>query len=104
MTAASKRKVAGGRLAVIGIPYLWLLAFFLLPFLILLKISVSEMDGVQIKDVLSFADGTVRFNPRFDTYAFIAKDDLYLSTYLASLAYAAVTAVLCLVIGYPFAY
>ena len=41
--------IARGRTAVIGLPYLWLLAFFMLPFLIVLKISVSEVDGVVFK-------------------------------------------------------
>ena len=36
---------ARGRNAVIGIPYVWLLVFFMLPFLIVLKISISEVDG-----------------------------------------------------------
>ena len=93
-----------GRRAVIAIPYLWLLAFFLLPFLILLKISVSEMDGARIGDVFRLVDGSWRLMPRLDTYRFIAHDDLYLGTYLASLGYAAVTAAFCLLLGYPFAY
>ncbi len=96
--------LARGRSLVIGIPAVWLVVFFLLPFLILLKISVSQMEGTQISDVIELVDGHVRFNPRLDTYAFILRDDLYLGTYLASLGYAAVTAALCLAIGYPFAY
>ena len=48
-----------GRTAVIGVPYLWLLAFFLFPFLIVMKISVSEMEAVTFKDVLSFKDGVI---------------------------------------------
>lgn len=94
----------GGRRIVIALPYVWLLVFFLLPFLILLKISVSQMDGAQISDVLSHASGHWQFTPRLDTYRLIAGDELYLGTYLASLEYAAVTAVSCLLIGYPFAY
>ena len=42
-----------GRSAVIGIPYFWLLLFFMFPFLIVLKISVSEMENVTFKDVLT---------------------------------------------------
>jgi ABC-type spermidine/putrescine transport system permease subunit I len=46
-----------GRSAVIGVPYLWLLVFFLLPFLVVLKISVSEMDVATFKDLLAWKDG-----------------------------------------------
>ncbi|WP_298825012.1 ABC transporter permease [uncultured Piscinibacter sp.] len=93
-----------GRTAVIGMPYLWLLVFFLLPFLIVLKISVSEMEGVVFKDVLSFTDGVLALSVKLSNYVFITQDDLYFKTYLSSIKYAAVTTVLCLAIGYPFAY
>jgi putrescine transport system permease protein len=93
-----------GRAAVIGIPYVWLLLFFLFPFLIVFKISVSEMDTVHLKDLFSYLDGTLAISLRFGNYLFIAHEDLYVSTYLASLKYAAATTVLCLVIGYPFSY
>ncbi|URI06828.1 ABC transporter permease subunit [Aquincola tertiaricarbonis] len=93
-----------GRSAVIGIPTLWLLVFFLLPFLIVLKISVSEMENVTFKDLVTYADGVLQFSLRLGSYVFIAQDDLYFLTYLRSLKYAAVTTLLCLGIGYPFAY
>jgi putrescine transport system permease protein len=93
-----------GRSAVIGLPYLWLVAFFLLPFLVVLKISVSEMEAVHFKDLLTFRDGTLQFTLQLRNYLFIAEDDLYFKTYLASLKYAGWATLLCLVIGYPFAY
>ncbi|MBK6853915.1 MAG: ABC transporter permease subunit [Burkholderiales bacterium] len=93
-----------GRTAVIGAPFLWLLVFFLLPFLIVLKISVSEVDGVVFKDVVSFKDGVLLLAIKLSNYAFITEDDLYFKTYLSSIKYAGVTTVLCLAIGYPFAY
>jgi putrescine transport system permease protein len=93
-----------GRNAVIGIPYLWLLAFFMLPFLIVLKISVSEVEGVRFKDVLTFTDGVMQLTLKLSNYVFITEDDLYLKTYLSSVKYAAVTTAFCLAIGYPFAY
>ena len=89
---------------VIGVPYLWLLLFFLLPFLIVLKISVSEMDIASVKDVITVQDGEIALNARFGNYVTLVTDDLYFSTYLSSLKYAAVTTALCVVIGYPFAY
>ena len=102
--SSSSKGSGHGRLAVIGIPYFWLLVFFLLPFLIVMKISVSEMDEVTFRDILSFDQGRPVLALRFDNYLTLLRDDLYLLTYLASLKYAAVTTLLCLAIGYPFAY
>ncbi len=93
-----------GRTAVIGLPYVWLLAFFMLPFLIVLKISVSESEGVSFKDVLTVKDGLLQLTVKFANYVFLTQDDLYFKTYISSIKYAAVTTLLCLGIGYPFAY
>jgi len=93
-----------GKLAVIGVPYFWLLVFFLLPFLIIVKISVSEMGAVSVNDLVTFKDGVLSMSPRLGNYATVVRDELYFDTYLSSLKYAAVTTALCLVIGYPFAY
>ena len=93
-----------GRTAVIGAPYVWLLVFFLLPFLILVKYSVSEMEQVQPKDLIVFKEGLLQLTIKLSNYVFITEDNLYVKTYLASLKYAAATTVLCLMIGYPFAY
>ena len=93
-----------GRTAVIGAPYLWLIAFFVMPFLIVVKISVSESEGVNFKDVLTVKEGLLQFTIKFSNYVFLTQDDLYFKTYLSSIKYAAVTTALCLSIGYPFAY
>ena len=98
------RSKATGRSAVIGLPYLWLLVFFLLPFLIVLKISFSEMELVRFKDMLTFKDNALQLTVRLGNYFFLTQDDLYFKAYLSSLKYAAVTTVLCLAIGYPFSY
>ena len=99
-----KAQARRGRFAVIAVPYAWLLVFFLLPFLVVAKISVSEMETTTIKDIVAWKDGALAFSIRFGNYALLAQDSLYLSTYVASLKYAAVTTLLCLAIGYPFAY
>ena len=78
---------------IIGIPFVWLLLFFMLPFLIVLKISVSDMD--MAGQLSGF---------KLSNYAFLAQDALYVKTYLASLKYAAITTGVCLLLGYPFAY
>ena len=93
-----------GRNLVIAFPLSFLLIFFLLPFLVVLKISVSEMDNVVFKDIISWADGLLQLRLKFSNYLFIAEDDLYFKTYLSSLKFASVTTVLCLLIAYPFAY
>lgn len=98
------KRLATGRTAVIGLPYAWLLAFFLLPFLILAKISVSEMETVNFKDLITYQDGLLQLQLKLGNYVFITEDALYYKTYLASVQYAAATTVLCLTIGYPFAY
>jgi putrescine transport system permease protein len=95
---------AGGRLAVIALPFAFLIAFFLVPFLIVGKISLSEMEGTVFKDIVSWNGGAITVNINLHSYAFLAEDALYIKTYLASLKYALVTTVLSLSIGYPFAY
>jgi len=93
-----------GRRVVIAVPYLFLLVFFLFPFLIVGKISVSEMETVTFKDLFSFADGVIALKIKISNYVFITEDKLYFQTYWSSVKYAAATTVLCLGIGYPFAY
>jgi putrescine transport system permease protein len=93
-----------GRMSVIGIPSAFLLAFFLLPFLVVFKISLSEMDNVAFKDLWVWADGVLQLKIKLGNYIYIALDDLYFETYLSSLKFAAITAAICLLIAYPFAY
>ncbi len=93
-----------GRALVIGVPFAFLLLVFLLPFLNIAKISVSSMGLVAVQDVLSFVDGVPQLAVKFSNYVFLASDSLYVATYLSSLKYAAITTVLCLLLGYPFAY
>lgn len=94
-----------GRKAVIGIPYLWLLICSLVPFFIILKISVVEMEiSNPFGTLLTYVDGIVSLKIKTSNYEFIAQDKLYLLTYLSSIKYAAITTVFCLMIGYPFAY
>jgi putrescine transport system permease protein len=98
------RRWFSGRTAVIAGPMVFLLLFFLLPFVIVGKISVSEMEAVTFKDLLTFSDGVAQLSLKFGNYLFIAEDPLYFNTYVSSVKYAATTTVLCLLIGYPFAY
>ena len=93
-----------GRWLVIGGPYTWLLLMLMIPFLYLLNVSVSEM--VQGGGYLPiYRDGGWHFK---NNYAPILTDLIqggpYRSAYLSSVFYAGLTAILCLLIGYPFAY
>ena len=92
-----------GRGAVAGIPYLWLLLFFLLPFGIVLKISVAEPIIAQPPFTPLFGpDGSLQAT--LDNYRFLLEDSLYLIAYLNSLKLAGISTLLCLLIGYPMAY
>jgi putrescine transport system permease protein len=102
--ARSRTGWLSGRVAVIAVPFAFLLVFFLFPFFIVGKISVSEMEAVTFKDVLTLSDGVLQLTLKLSNYVFITQDALYFKTYIASLQYAAATTVLCLLIGYPFAY
>ena len=104
-----------GRRFVIGLPYLWLIVFFVIPFLILLRISVTDMgNGVDpFAPLLDSASGTWHLILKYDNYLSIFsnreqgaawENTVYLDAYKTSLKYAFLTTLLCLVIGYPFAY
>ena len=95
---------AWGRNVVIGFPLAFLLIFFLLPFLVVFKISVSEMENVVFKDLLVWTDGVLQIKIKLGNYIFIALDDLYFQAYLSSLKFAGITTAICLLIAYPFAY
>lgn len=101
-----------GRRFVIGVPFGWLLVFFLLPFLILLYISFVDMgnDISPFKPIWDAGSGLLKL--KYENYGsiFRASDGgawfqtIYTEAYLRSIWYALCTALLCLLIGYPFAY
>lgn len=105
-TASKSEAWFSGRRLVIGIPYVWLILFFLIPFLIVLKLSITETSeaGSPFGSLSHFEQGVLQIKIRLASYAFIAEDKLYLFTYLNSLKFAFLTTILCLLIGYPFAY
>jgi putrescine transport system permease protein len=95
-----------GRLVLIGAPFLWLALFFLLPLLIVIKISLAESTiGIPPYTPL-FANhgGGLELHATMANFALIASDDLYLRAYLDSLGNAALATGLCLIVGYPIAY
>jgi putrescine transport system permease protein len=89
------------------LPYGWLLLFFLMPFLIILKISVAEPIIAQPPFTALFdwaAQGWDKLGITFENYVFLFQDGYYGIIYLASLKMAAIGTVLCLLLGYPIAY
>src|SRR6516162_308798 len=106
----NKHRPRGERLVVL-IPYLWLAAFFLVPFLIVLKISLSHTLIAQppyapVLDLGAGWDALKSFFVAlsFENYGFIASDRLYLASYLKSLEVGAGSTLLLLLIGFPLAY
>jgi len=95
-----------GRLVLIGAPFLWLALFFLLPLLIVVKISLAESAiGIPPYTPLFAHDGSgLKLHATLANFALIAGDALYLRAYLGSLGNAALATALCLIIGYPVAY
>ena len=91
----------------IAVPYLWLLVFFLVPFFIVLKISLAEslIASPPFSPLIEWAEGeALRIRIIFDNFAWLLEDELYVQTYLNSLKISTVSTVLCLLIGYPIAY
>jgi putrescine transport system permease protein len=96
-----------GRWFVIATPYLWLAVFFLVPFFIVLKISVSTTAAAlpPVAPVVTWtADQVLQLQIHFSNFAFILSDDLYVAAFLHSLEVAAVSTLVALLIGYPMAY
>jgi putrescine transport system permease protein len=95
-----------GRRLVAAVPTLWLLVLFLIPFLIVFRISFSEVRLAipPYTPLIAWHHGTPSLELHASAYAFLFTDPLYVSSYLYSLKVAAVSTVCCLLIGYPMAY
>jgi putrescine transport system permease protein len=98
---------AAGRRLVAGVPTFWLLLLFMVPFLIVFSISFSEV-RLAIPPYTPLISWHNTKWPTFDlhgsAYSFLFTDSLYVSSYLYSVKVAAISTVLCLLIGYPMAY
>jgi len=95
-----------GWVLLIGVPFLWLGFFFLLPLLIVVKISVAEsIVGIPPYTPLVTRDVSgINFHATVANFVLLAGDQLYLRAYLGSLVNAALATALCLLLGYPMAY
>ena len=111
MSATTKSGRSWGARAVLLLPYLWLAAFFLAPFAIVLKISVSQTAIAQppyvpVYDLAAGWQGLQDFVARLtlEGYRLIATDRIYLFSYLKSLQIAGISTAILMLIGYPVAY
>jgi len=90
-----------------AVPYLWLGVFFLVPFLIVLKISLSNPAVAQppYKPVFEWSDIAGFFSALdLENFEMLVGDDLYLRATLSSVRIAAISTALLLVVGFPIAY
>ncbi|WP_300587026.1 ABC transporter permease subunit [Marivita sp.] len=99
------------RFILIAVPYLWLVALFLIPFAIVLKISLSDVALARPPyfpqlDLSAGWDGLRTFFSEldFENFWFLTTDDLYWKAYLSSLQIALTSTVMTLLVGYPIAY
>ncbi|KPQ24180.1 MAG: putrescine transport system permease protein [Halomonas sp. HL-48] len=95
-----------GRRAVIALPLVWLTLFFLLPFVLVLKISLSEA-AISVPPygaLVEYVDQTLNIALNLGNYLFLASDSLYVAAYWGSLKTAFIATLVCLLIGYPMAY
>ena len=101
------RAMIPGKGLVIGAPWFWLALFFILPFLFVLKISLSEPQLAlpPYQDwIREMEDGLVTITLNFGNYMMLFEDDLYRAALWGSFEVAAISTFLCLLVGYPMAY
>lgn len=108
MLAVLRRLAITGRTAVVAVPWFWSLLFFLIPFLIVLKISFAEtrwLGSPPYTPLFEVIDGELQVRKlNLDNYVFLVRESLYVNAFLSSLKVAAVSTFFCLLIGYPMAY
>ena len=106
------------RLAVILVPYLWLFFFFLIPFIIVLKISLAKLaiaqppftplfvcdDPANTSIWSCFFSGQLGLQPHLSSYGYLFAEPLYFRAYWNSVVTAFWSTIFCLLIGYPMAY
>jgi len=95
------------KVPVVGIPFIWLLLFFLAPFIIVIKVSLAEslIASPPYSPLYERTeDGVLSIRVIFENYSYLWEDDLYIKSYINSVKIASVSTVLCLLIGYPMAY
>lgn len=118
-----KRRLRPGGRFVIGVPYVWLLLLFLVPFFIVFKISFAQQELAIPPFTPLFHPETGALQISWDNYKEMFADigsslaallnpfdngnqgdNMYLLTYWLSIKTALTTTIICLLIGYPMAY
>jgi putrescine transport system permease protein len=100
------QRLPPGRKVVTAVPTAWLMLFFMVPFLIVLKISFSEgiLAMPPYAPMIEWArDGVLSIKLHLANYRFLFTDALYVDAFLYSVKVAAFSTALCLFIGYPMA-
>jgi putrescine transport system permease protein len=106
------------RLAVLLVPYVWLVLFFLVPFIIVLKISLAKLaiaqppftplfvctDPASTSILGCFFAGKLDMQPSLGAYGYLFVEPLYFKAYWNSVQTAFWSTIFCLLIGYPMAY
>ncbi|MGB0865104.1 MAG: ABC transporter permease subunit [Granulosicoccaceae bacterium] len=99
-----RRWIPSGKTLVIAIPMIWLLVFFLIPFGVVFKLSLSEA-AIARPPYLPIMEwdeeGVLSFALNIANYFYLFEDDLYLTAYLQSIKIAFVSTLLCLLVAYP---
>lgn len=88
-------------------PFAWLSLFFLAPFLVILKISFSEVviASPPVRDILDWSAGwPPSWHHTFENYQYLVEDSLYRDSYLNSVKVAGLATLWCLLLGFPMAY
>ena len=95
-----------GRHLVIAFPYAWMVIFFLIPFAIILKISLAETQVAipPYTALVEYAEEKLTFVLNLGNYLYLLQDEMYFDSYLQSLRVASISTLLCLLIGYPIAW
>lgn len=97
----ARMQMKHGRKLVIALPYIWLILLFLLPFLIVFKISLAEMARAipPYTDLLEWADGQLSITLNLGNFLQLIDDPLYFEAYLQSLQIAGVSTICCLLLA-----
>lgn len=99
-----KRWMPSGKILVIAIPMIWLFVFFLIPFAVVFKLSLSEAAIARppYLPIMTWGEeGVLSFVLNIANYFYLFEDDLYISAYWQSIKIAFVSTVLCLLVAYP---
>ena len=107
-SGVARRAGLNGRTLVVAVPWIWLLLFFVVPFIIVLKISFAEtrwLGSPPYTPLFEWVSGQyLQIKLSVANYLFLFSDSLYAKAFVSSIKVAAISTLFCLLIGYPMAY